>query len=237
MLMHVTSFELRKRTLNFTSSGQGFVNATALIANDVQLINAIELLDCSDGMVQLIVCEDCGVTNCIPGSWAGIRRIDQAIVLVPAFSAIREGEWESREYAPPKYMLTKGLPTFSASVYDELRIKTGRFPAPNLISECTLMDTLDLLQLTAPGGVFGKPGTQVSVQSEKFLAVTNGDLSEELEALVQLVRSVQEDDRELPSEQPDRLVEFHLNVSGFPTWSPFGYGPGGPVLNLRAIES
>ena len=226
-----------KLRIDFTSSGQGFVDATALIANDVQLINAIELLDCSDGMVQLIVCEDCGVTNCASGSWAGIRRVDDTIVLVPAFSAMKEGEWENREYAPPKYMLTMGLPTFSTSVYDELRIKSGRFPAPSLISECTLLDTLDLLQFTAPGGIFGKSGTKVEVQSEKFLAVTEGDLSEELETLIQLVRSVQDAEGELRSEQPERLVEFHLDLPGFPTWSPFGYGPGGPVLNLGAIAS
>ena len=84
MLMPVTSFELRQRKLDFRSSGQDPFDATALIANDVQLVNAIERLDFSDEVVQVIVCEQCGYAHCASGSCVNFRKLDDQIVLTPA---------------------------------------------------------------------------------------------------------------------------------------------------------
>lgn len=235
MLMPVSSFELRQRKLDFRSSGQGFFDATALIANDIELVNAVERLEFSDETVQLVVCEQCGFPNCAPGSWAGIRRVDEQIVLIPALSAMREGEFELREYAPPAYMRTQGLPMFSTAVYDELRRETGTFPDQSFIHPCTSLDALDLLQFTAPGGVLGELGSTAVLQSEWIVAVTEGDLSQEIETFKELICAVQKGEEKLHSMRPERLVEFHLDLLGFPSWRPFGYGPSEPVLNLGAI--
>lgn len=237
MLLVVTSIGLRKRKLDFSSSDQGVFSATALFANDVQLINAVELLDFdyADDAVQLILCEECGITGCKPGSWASVRRIGDRIIIIPATSAMRGGEWESREYSPPTYMLTKGFPTFSADAYNELRDKAGKFPAPNLVRECTSLETLDLLQITAPGRVLGNFGSVAKLQLESIIAVTEGDLSQEIETLGKLIFSAQDGEVDLHSVHPERVVEFHVDIPGFPTWRPFGYDACGPVLNLGAI--
>jgi hypothetical protein len=217
MLMPVTSFELRQRKLDFRSSGQSLFDATALIANDVELVNAIERLDFSGEVVQLIVCEQCGYAHCAPGSYVNFRKLGEQVVLVPALSAMREGEFELREYAPPAYMWTQGLPIFSADVYDELRREIGT------------------LQFTAPGGVLGKPGSAAVLQSEWIVAVTEGDLSQEIETFSELIRAVQKGEENLHSMRPERLVEFHLDILNFPSWRPFGYDARGPVLNLGEI--
>jgi hypothetical protein len=235
MLMPVTSFELRQRKLDFRSSGRGLVDATALIANDVQLVNAIERLDFSDEVVQLIVCEQCGFPHCASGSCVNFRKLDDEIVLIPPLSAMREGEFELREYAPPAYMLTQGLPIFSAAVYDELRRKTGTFPDRSSIRPCTSLDALDILQFTAPGSVLGKLGSAAVLQSDWIVAVTDGDLSQELESFSELIGAVQKGEENLHSMRPERLVEFHLDILNFPSWRPFGYGARGPLLNLGEI--
>jgi hypothetical protein len=235
MLMPVTSFELRQRKLDFRSSGQSLFDATALIANDVELVNAIERLDFSGEVVQLIVCEQCGYAHCAPGSYVNFRKLGEQVVLVPALSAMREGEFELREYAPPAYMWTQGLPIFSADVYDELRREIGTFPVRSSIHPCTSLDALDMLQFTAPGGVLGKPGSAAVLQSEWIVAVTEGDLSQEIETFSELIRAVQKGEENLHSMRPERLVEFHLDILNFPSWRPFGYDARGPVLNLGEI--
>lgn len=235
MLHHATSFETRKQLLDFRSSGQGEFDATALVIDGQQIANAVELFDFSDDRVQLFICEQCGITGCLSGSWASVRKIDEWFALVPAVAAMREGEWELSEYSPPKFMRTSGFPAFSESTYSELCESTGQFPAPGKVKQCSSKDALGLLQFAAPGGVLGPLGTKAVVCSELLIAVTEGELEDEVAALCDLVRLIEEDGGMRHTTQPERVVEFHLDLPSCPTWQPMGYLQGMPVLNLGAI--
>lgn len=238
MLLNATSFELRKSELDFTSSGQGTFSATALFVGGVQIVNAIELLDFDDveDSVQLLVCEECGIPGCQPGNWASIRHFRRQIVFLPAVGAARQGEWEANEYQPPEYMRTNGFPTFSAEDYAELRRETARFPAARSVNKCNSLETLDLLQFLAPGRILGDLGSPAKLQPHSILAVTKGELGQEIDVLNKLILSAQKGEDGLCSERPARVVEFLVDRPGFPTWRPFGYDARGPVLNLAAIE-
>lgn len=236
MPMLVSDFELQKNRLDFSSSGQGRVDATELVADGIQLVNAIELLDFTDGTVQLIVCEACGVTGCEPGSWASVRRVGDKITFVPAIDAMREGDWESNEYSPPRYIMKYGPIVFDLASYQTLREKSGRFPDPDKVKELSSNDVLAILQLTAPGRVLGPLGMPAKLNTENIVAVTEGDLEDEINELRKLIDYVQNDHPIKSSETPNRVIEFHLDIPSFPAWRPFGYdAEGNAVLSLDSV--
>ena len=78
-------------------------------------------------------------------------------------------------------------------------------------------------------GAFGLP---IKLDRDSIVAITDGDLDQELDALEQLISAVENDEDILISDRLDRLVEFHLDIPGFPSWSPMGYSEDVPRLNL-----
>ncbi len=236
--MLVSNFELRKNQLDFSSSGQGRFEGTELVVNGIQLVNAIELLDFTDGMVQLLVCEACGVKGCEPGAWAAVRRVCDMVVLVPAIDAMREGGWESNEYSPPRYIMKHGPVVFDLVTYQALRNEGGRFPDPDRIEKLSSTDALAVLQLTAPGRVLGPLGMPVNLNAENIVAVTEGDLENEIYEFRKLIDRVQSDRSIRIAEVPSKVTEFHLDIPGFGAWRPFGYDTeGNAVLNLNSAVS
>lgn len=236
--MLVSNFELRKNQLDFSSSGQGRFDATELVADGIQLVNAIELLDFADGAVQLIVCEACGHIGCEPGSWAAVRRVGDTVVFVPAIDAMREGNWESNEYSPPRYIMKHGPIVFDLATYQALRDKSGRFPDPDRVQKLSSNDVLAVLQLTAPGRVLGPLGIPASLNTENIVAVTDGDLEHEINEFRKLIDHVLRDRPIEIAEAPIRVTEFHLDIPDFPAWRPFGYDiEGNAILNLNSVIS
>lgn len=234
--MLVSNFELRKLRLDFSSSGQGRFDATELVIDGIQLVNAIELLDFTDGTVQLIVCEACGVSGCEPGSWATVKRTSDKIAFVPAIDAMREGDWESHEYSPPRYIMKYGPIVFDLASYQALRQESGRFPDPDRVKELSPSDVLAVLQLTAPGRVLGPLGMPANLSAENIVAVTEGDLEKEINEFRKLIDHVNNDHAFELSEAPIRVTEFHLDIPDFPAWRPFGYDlEGNAVLSLDSV--
>lgn len=133
--MLVTDINLGRRHLDFSSSGQGRFNATEVCSGDTKLVNAVELLDFSDGLVQV----------------------------------------------------------------------------------------LGALQLTAPGRVLGPLGILAELNSENIVAVTEGDLNDEVAEFRKLISTIDDDADGLHAEAPQRVIEFHLDIPTFPAWRPFGY--------------
>ncbi len=236
--MLVTNFELRKNILDFSSSGQGRFNATELVVDGIQLVNAIELLDFADGTVQLIVCEACGIIGCEPGSWAAVRRVGDEVAFVPAIDAMREGDWESNEYLPPRYIMKHGPVVFDLATYQALRDESGRFPDPDRVKKLSSNDLLTVLQVTAPGRVLGPLGMPANLNAENIVAVTEGDLENEINEFRKLIDHVQSNRPVEIAEALSRITEFHLDIPGFPAWRPFGYDmEGNAVLSLRSVTS
>ncbi|MEO1246214.1 MAG: hypothetical protein AAFX56_11090 [Pseudomonadota bacterium] len=221
--MLVSDIKIGRRRLDFSSSGQGRFEATEVFAGDTKIVNAIELLDFSDGLVQVLVCEACGITGCEPGSWVAIRRAEDKVIFVPAIEAMQEGDWEMNEYSPPRYIRKNGPLVFSFDAYEELRSRTGRFPAATNVKEITSKEALGVLQLTAPGNVLGQLGTQVDLNSENIVAVTEGDLEAEVAEFRNLISIINDGSEGQQAGSPERVIEFHLDIPSFPAWRPFGY--------------
>jgi hypothetical protein len=53
--------------VDFSSSGQGRLSATAIEADGVRLINAVEFVDVDSSATQVEICESCGSSGCAPG--------------------------------------------------------------------------------------------------------------------------------------------------------------------------
>ena len=98
-------------------------------------------------------------------------------------------------------------------------------------------EALTIHQLAAPGFFLGEVGDNSSLKLDQFVAVTDGDLNVELEALQNLLNCIEEESADGYSTDPDRLVEFHLDLPEFPAWSGFGYASDIPVLNFLEFSS
>ena len=235
MIWQIDEFELRSREFDFSSSGLGTFRGHEVTVAGVRLINMVERLEIDDDRVQLIVCEECGIPGCAVGNWASIRRLLGKYVLVPAVLAMLEGAREQTEYTPPRFMSTNGLPAFSKSRYERLREAIGKLPEPELVQDCSSREILGLLRFDAPGRSLGGLGDRTALKSEAILAVSEGELENELAVLRQIVSAIEEGAEGLHSDTLERVVEFHLDIPGFPSWKPLGYGPQGPKLNVLAL--
>ncbi|MEM9402381.1 MAG: hypothetical protein AAGA44_07840 [Pseudomonadota bacterium] len=234
--MQVSDFATIRRELDFSSSGQGKFNATQVVANGVTLINSVELLDVSGFVAQLLVCEACGVTGCEPGSWVAIRRSGDHVLFVPWLEGMDGGEWESANYSPPKYMAEAGPLVFDSDAFAELQRSSGEFPSLTEIPEINSLEVLSCIQLTAPGFVLGPVGRPAKLDADNIVAVTEGDLEEEIAEFSTLVSAVNDGVENSHSESPIRITEFHLDIPTFPAWRPFGYTKDGvAVLNLSGL--
>src|SRR5206468_4310556 len=92
------------RNLDFTSSGLGRHRTTAVVGDGVELVNALDLLDLTDEPVQIIVCDCCGTPGCNSGGRVTFRRLEDALLVIPAFEAMSRGAWEQTEYGPPHFI-------------------------------------------------------------------------------------------------------------------------------------
>ena len=104
-------FRFQARDLDFTSAGLGNHHATtSVFADEVEIVNALDFVDFNEAPFQTTVCECCGTPGCNSGSWVNIRRLDDALIVIPAFDEMCEGSLKREEYAPPEYINTKGAP-------------------------------------------------------------------------------------------------------------------------------
>ena len=129
-MWRVENPELRPATLDFRSSGQGWRHVTQLFAGELQLINAIELVEWDEDECQFLVCEECGITHCKPGDWVRVRRTDSRVVILPSFEYVSSKLEENRiEYCPPGYLTERGVAYCDRSTYETLESQHSSFPS------------------------------------------------------------------------------------------------------------
>ena len=195
------------------------------------LINALERLDYAEEGFQVHICEGCGIPGCADRSWASLRKLGDAGVPVPSVSLMR-GDMGYR-YGPPDFMLDCGVPMFSKRSYEALLLAADRLPPWERIKPFTAMDALAAHQMAAPEKLLGELGETATLKSELCLAVTDGETVDEMSALQRLLSDVESGTEARFSVDPDRVVEFHLDLPGFPTWAGLGYVNSDPVFNVR----
>ncbi len=220
---------------DFSSSGQSPHTSTAIEAAGVRLINALDLVEFDPLGTQVHVCSCCGYSHCESGNWVALRRVGAFVVWVPALALMGGGEWERQQYAPPGFLATRGAPIFPLSVWAELRRLRNDVPELSDLPPLNSREAVQLLQWTAPRRMLGTFPEQPHLDRGGVLAVTDGDVEAEVQAVnVTLTDYFSRPDPlvVVPSATVWSRIEFWLDLPGEPGWSVFGRGETGIVLLL-----
>lgn len=231
--------------LDFSSSEQGLRKATAIDAAGVRLFNAIEFVEFESSATQVEICEDCGIPGCASGGWVAFRRLSMRVVWIPAWHRMERAHCESDdEYRPPAFLSTRGAPVFTAHAWDQLRSLHRGLPPADALSTLGSREAARLVQMSAPGRVLGDFSVEPELRRDAFIAVAEGELATETEAVDACLRelSVAAVHMELvPETVLLSPIEFYLDLPGTPSWVSFARADGrvcllvngGPALVRR----
>lgn len=220
--------------LDFSFSEQGLRKATAIDAAGVRLFNAIELVEFEPSATQIQICEGCGYPHCASGGWVTFRRLGMRVVWIPAWHRMERAHWESDdEYRPPAFLSARGAPVFTVSAWDQLRSLHGGLPPADALSTLDSREAARLVQMSAPGRVLGELPAKPQLQFRRPIAVAEGELAAESEAVDACLREllVAAVQMELvPETVPLSPIEFLLDLPGTPSWVSFARAGGDVCL-------
>jgi hypothetical protein len=142
---------------------------------------------------------------------------------------MEEGRWEESEYRPPSFMRRNLVPLFSAPAWGEVSAASPAIPELEKVPPMGSREAVQTVQWTAPGRVLGSFPAEVRARRDAFVAVADGELTEELLLVEEALRSWFLHDTPLEFEKsPDELrpIEFFLDLPGFPGWAGIARGNG-----------
>jgi len=170
----VEGLEFLPRRLDFSSAGLGQHTTTAVMADGVQLVNALDLVDDGDPL-QLIVCEHCGTIACQSGNWVSLRRLQAGLVFMPAFEEMARGSQERLECAPPYFTETKGIPWIQGSALTALAARTPFLADLARWPELTVREAALILQWESPRGFLTRFPDPPGLLPDTSAVVTHGE--------------------------------------------------------------
>ncbi len=218
-MWNVSTLETRRAAMDFTSSGQGRPIKSQLVFDGAVVANAIELTDWSEEPVQLEVCAACGIERCAPGGWAVVRRLGNALLILPAFEAMAE---DPKEYAPPQWIAERGPALIAEGLIGALQSAVPELPKVETLKPVTGADAARSIQLSAPREILGQLPKTPAVRSAKVIAVSQGTIAEVVRELDRLLAEAvaQPEIRLRENAGNSDQVTLYLDLSGFPVWSP-----------------
>lgn len=220
-MWHIENPELRRGTLDFTSSGQGWRKVTQLFADHVQLVNAIELIDWKADDTQLLICEACGIEGCEKGNWVRLRRSDSHVFILPAFDYIwAERDYDKTEYYPPRYLKTHGAAYFDRVMYEALQSQNSHLPSFDELQLLNIREATLIFHLEAPVQVLGPP-PDVRVRHDLIAGASEGaapDRVKQIEALIQKQYADVSPATLRPLLQSEIPISIFLDASEFIDW-------------------
>lgn len=176
--------KFEKITLNFSNLGQGNFQATRLVSDGVEIMNAIELIDWDDDEIQVSICDHCGTVKCSSGGWIVFRSSGDLILMMPVFEAMREDDWSKTEFSPPYFIQDRGTAFFERQTYEDLREQFSEFPLFEKIRPLQMREAIWLVQLNAPLRILGEPAT-LEIDHRKFGSAVAASNSEPKEILLE----------------------------------------------------
>jgi hypothetical protein len=216
----VKDVEFHPRTLDFRDSDRGLFPTTALLADGVEIINALNLVDLNEDLVELKVCEHCGTPGCGGGNFVVLRRLGDAVVILPAFKLLEGSDWDLGNDGPPCFMAREGIPLIAGRVLADLRLQAPDLPALDRLPPISAREVALALQWEAPARVLGEFPDPATTRKELVLAVSREDPDPFL-ALDDLLQNALADRRLVTLlAGPTEPVTFYLDQSGYPEWKP-----------------
>lgn len=216
-------FKAKPKKMDFSSSGQGTADVTAIYADDETLANAIELMDFESDRVQFHVCDQCGFPGCTSGNWLSIRKIGELVLMLPAFREMDRGAWEASEYDPPYFTRVKGSILMDNQKYRELTGLISKLPNIETIKSASSYEIARLLQWEAPFRVLGDYPEPITFRHELLSTTSFPDDDKVVQELLEVLRHFESDDiaPELTSiVENDEKFLFFLDAPNFVEWLP-----------------
>jgi hypothetical protein len=216
----VEQVETRARELDFSSSGGGRHATASLIADGIELVNAIDFLDVPPSAtepVQLTTCEQCGTPGCNSGGWVTLRRLDAGLIMVPAFSEM--GDRSSGNFETPYFMQKRGTPLFKGAGLDALLAAIPAFADQSKWSVLNSREAALLLQWDAPHRVLEQFPAAPRLRDDFIAASSHGKGREALGILSNLLTEATAAERPV-SVVSGESVTFYLDAGGYPEWQP-----------------
>lgn len=208
-------------TLDFTSSEQGMRPAHQLVAEGVELINAIELVDWDAADTQFLICTECGYTHCKPGDWVSVRRADSLVLILPSVDYVWPEDNNRDEYRPPAYIRKRGIAYLDRSTYESLRSRNSSFPEFRYLHPLTLREATLLFHWDAPQQVLGEP-PEVHIRRDIVVGASEGDHIEHLQRIETLMRLQYEDNSPAglrPAVANEQVISLYLHGPEFVEWN------------------
>ena len=225
----IEEFELTEAPFG-SGAGLGPVTSKALRVGETTLVNAVDFADFSSEPVQMIVCDYCATPGCGSGRYAVIRRLDDYVVVLPAFSAMLEGEWELTEYSPPDYLEHDGALVFPGAVYVDLCAAVPRFQPSERLAPLTRREAVYLVQHVAPRHALGRFPAPQRVDADAFLASSTGDLAGDLDTLAKALAMASASGEPATIATPADSTTLFLDAPEYLEWSPFARAASGELL-------
>ncbi len=222
----VSNPELRRATLDFTSSEQGYCEVTQLFSDGVQLINAVELVRWGEDEAQFLICSQCGIDGCEPGNWVSLRRSGSLILILPSVAYVwAEEEKDKREYLPPRYLRKHGVFYFDRPTYETLVSQHSSFPPFARVRQLNMREAALLFHWEAPAQVLGPPPV-VQLRRQLIIGTSEGDCDEHLNRVQHLLNEQYNDNSDAvlrPLSSEDQPISIYVDASEFIDWKPMIY--------------
>jgi len=169
-----------EKKFDFTSSGQGINTDKQVLWKETLLINMANAYSLNEyeHIFQAIVCEQCGITNCVQGNWVAIRKIGDRIFFIPAFEWIIEENRGLKEYFPPKYLAEVGAIEIEKDAFDYLQLNIPAFARIKKFKPISGFELSQLIRYEVPITIRGKLGTEIALSTNNLLATNCGELKE-----------------------------------------------------------
>jgi hypothetical protein len=224
----VERLEIVPKTLDLTSSGQGRESTKALVADGVEIANALSRIEFGEP-TQLMVCEACGIIHCSSGGWASFRRLGDGLVFVPAFAEMAEEDSAEGEHGPPHFMKRNGIPLLRGAALAHLRA-LPYFERVADLPPLSGTEAARIVQWEAPLALLGRFPGEPRLRREGIAAVNPGDDETTLAEFSRLLAAALASGAPVVPTDCEPVTFYLEEQRGLPEWTPLGLAGGELVL-------
>lgn len=216
-MQHLSPLKLQKSTIALSPK----TSITQLWAGNIQLINALELVNWEDDALQFQICERCGIVGCASQGWVELKRSHNLALITPAFTRLEDAPANLRdEYLPPSYLYS------GAIVLEDYAQLPDRFPKFETLPLLQSWEAVKLFQLEAPHQILGDFRDQPKFDRDLILVSSEGSFIEQTDELLTLLDRLQNNTQPVQLRkvaEGDHIISFYLDVAGIPQWKALSY--------------